>query len=291
MTNYWRRLFCVFLACTQLQCANLFEPLSPKDTNAALLYEARTLIDQGQYTDALTYLAEMDPIFAAQNEVRVTYASAYAGACGMEFIPFFNSISSASITPPNTIFKYLRSSFTDKAATPNYCTLAEAKLKEIGSTEALRLAAMNGSKEVNMLMAILAMAKIGAILRTKSDVDGVNSLGDGSTDAGYTSCNSSNISDAEVLEVASGFGLLIENLPSLLGASNSTSTVLSAVSAIVGLFCGLAPTSKCVILDTGSVDPADKTELIDTYRDLLETQDAGIGTCAPVLPVTPDSCC
>lgn len=287
-----RKLIAILLCSSVLiQCANIFEPLTPKDTNAAYLYAARLKIDAGQYTDAITDLSQIDSVYGAQNEVRITFASAYAGACGMEFIPFFNSISSANLTPPNTIFKYLRSSFTDKAAAPSYCTLAEAKLKEIGSTEALRLAAMEGSKEVNMLMAILSMAKVGAILRTKSDIDGTNSLGDGTTDATFDSCtnDATNLTDDEVLEVAVGFALLIENLPSLLGASSATSTALGAISTIIGTFCGLVPSSKCVVIDKSLIDPADTAEFVDTYRDLLKTETSGIEACPIATP--PDSCC
>lgn len=288
------QLSLVFLfSLTQLQCANFLEPMTPKDTNEAYLYSARKKIDHGDYLEAIDDLLLLEADFAADNDVRVTFASAYAGACGMEFIPFFSNISSANITPPNTFFKFLRGSFIDKATTPSYCTLAENKLKEIGATEALRLAAMGGSKEVNMLMAILAMAKMGSVLRTASDVDGTNSLGDGSTDAGFDACTNddSNITDDEVLEVATGFGLFIENLTSLLGSGSDAETALDGVSLILTAICDLAPADKCIIRNVSDVDPADQAELVDTYRDLLSTDTLGIGSCdAPGHP-DPDTCC
>jgi len=287
----WGIVIC--FALTQVQCANFFEPMTAKDTNEAYLYSARKKIDQGNYLDAIIDLTELEADFAANNNVRVTFASAYAGACGMEFIPFFSNISSANITPPNTFFKFLRGSFIDKATTPNYCTLAEMKLKEIGETEALRLAAMGGSKEVNMLMAILAMAKIGSVLRTASDVDGVNSLGDGTTDASFNSCTNddSNITDDEVVEVATGFGLFIENLTSLLGSGSDAETALAVVSLALDTICDLNPKTKCVVRDPSDIDPADEAELVDTYRDLLSTELIGIGSCD--LPGHPDldTCC
>lgn len=285
--------FVFLLSLTQLQCANFLEPMTPKDTNEAYLYSARKKIDGGEYLEAIDDLLLLEDDFAANNSVRVTFASAYAGACGMEFIPFFNNISSANITPPNTFFKFLRGSFNGKATTPSYCTLAENKLKEIGATEALRLAAMGGSKEVNMLMAILAMAKIGSVLRTTSDVDGTDSLGDGNTDASFNACTNddSNITDDEVLEVATGFGLFFENLTSLLGSGSDTEAALDAISTVLTAICDLAPSDKCVIRDVSSVDPADEAELVDTYRDLLSTDTFGIGSCdAPGHP-DPDTCC
>jgi len=287
--------FFIAIVCslTQFQCANFLEPMSVKDTNEAYLYSARKKIDTGDYLEAISDLSELDADFAADNNVRVTYASAYAGACGMEFIPFFSSISSANITPPNTFFKFLRSSFTDKATTPNYCTLAEAKLKEIGATEALRLAAMGGSKEVNMLMAILAMAKMGSILRTTSDVDGTNSLGDGNTDASFNACTNddSNITDDEIVELATGFGLFFENFTSLLGSGSNAETALTAISVVLNAICDITPAANCVVLDTSNIAPADNAELVDTYRDLLSTDTVGIGSCD--FPGHPDldTCC
>ncbi len=279
----------VFISILLIQCGeNIFEPLSPKDTDQAYLYAARKKIDRGEYIDAIDDLSQISTDYASQNNVRVTFASAYAGACGMEFIPFFNSISQANISPPNTLFKYLRSSFTDKATAPNYCVLSEAKLKEIGSTEALRLAAMNGSKEVNMLMAILSMAKIGSILRTKSDIDGVNSLGDGTTDATFDSCtnNDANLTDDDVLEVATGFGLLLENLTSILGAGSQTETILNGLKVIINGDGNLIPGichppngSSCLLLDKNNLDPVDVPTIVNIYRDLLKSESAGIESC------------
>lgn len=272
----------VFISFLLIHCGeNIFEALTPKDTDQAYLYAAQKKIDRGDYIDAISELSQISAEYAARNNVRITFASAYAGACGMEFIPFFNSISQANVTPPNTLFKYLRSSFTDKTTTPNYCILSEAKIKEIGTTEALRLAAMGGNKEVNMLMAILSMAKIGSILRTKSDLDGANSLGDGNTDATFNSCtnNDANLTDNEVLEVATGFGLLLENLTSILDSGNNTATILNAVSTVVTALCQTPNGSSCLLLDHSNLDPVDKPVIIQVYRSLLKTDSVGIESC------------
>lgn len=273
-----------------VDCANILEPLTPKDSNKALLYEAKKQIDAGNFTAALEAFSDMDPDFAAQNEVRLTHASAFAGACGMQFIPFFSGLTNANFDPPNTFFKTLRGTFTDKTATPDYCRDAEKKLKEIGSTQALRLAAMNGSHEINMLMAILAMAKVGAILRTTSDTDGTNSLGDGTTDAGFDSCSSTSISDDDVVDVATGFGLINENLPTLLGASSNTAVALQVIAAAISPLCNLPDSSKCLVLDGNDIaDNTQRAEIINTFRDLLAIKGFGLGSCD--LPTLPDDCC
>ncbi len=289
----WMHGLIILMSLTQFQCANFLEPMTPKDTNEAYLYSARKKITNGEYLKAIEDLIELEPGFAANNDVRVTFASAYAGACGMEFIPFFNNISQANLDPPNTFFKYLRGSFTNRATTPSYCILAEKKLKEIGATEALRLTAMAGKKEVNMVMAILSMAKMGSILRTKSDVDGADALGDGITDGGFDSCtnNEANFTDDEIIEVATGFGLFFENISSLMGNGSDVENTLNTVKTVIGQICDLVPDTKCVILDPSDIDLADKSELVDTYRDLLSIDILGIGSCD--LPGHPDldTCC
>ncbi len=285
MTRGRRFIAILFCSAALIQCANIFEPLTPKDTNAAYLYSARLKIDAGQYAEALTDLGQIDAEYASQNDVRITFASAYAGECGMEFIPFFNSISTINLTG-TTIFKYLRASFTDKATTPTSCTEAEKKLKEIGATSAARLAAMNGEKEVNMLMAILSMAKIGSYLRVTSDVDGTNSLGDGTTDASFDSCDSTKLTDTQVLEIATGFGLLVENLSAILGDGSSTATTLAVVTAAFTALCGpTPPAGGCNILDYSTLTDDEKTAIINTYRDLLKS-DQGI----EALPIGTNAC-
>lgn len=277
----------LIISLANLQCANILEPLSEKDSDKALLYEARKKIDERDFSKAIETLDQLSSTYKAMNDVKLTYASAYAGACGMEFIPFFNSIS--NVDGSMTIFKFLRSSFTDKSAYPDSCKNAESKMREIGTTEALRLAAMSGKKDINMLMALVSMAKVGGILRNKSDVDGTNSNGDGTTDATFTACDSTKISDADIIEVATGFGLLIENLPTLLGSGNSTSNNLDSVATVINTLC---TPSTCVILNDADItDNTQRTKLIATYRKLVESTDAGLGGSSNCTVGTPPGCC
>ncbi|MEY4615662.1 MAG: hypothetical protein RJB66_622 [Pseudomonadota bacterium] len=282
-----RAFFILLFSLSNLQCANILEPLSEKDSDKMLLYEAKKNIDERDFSKAIENLDQLSDAYKSQNDVKITYASAYAGACGMEFIPFFNSIS--NVDGSMTIFKFLRSSFTDKAAYPDSCKNAETKIREIGTTEALRLTAMNGAKDINMLMALVSMAKVGGLLRNKSDVDGTNSNGDGTTDASFTACDSNKISDDEIIEVATGFGLLIENLPSLLGASNSTSTNLDSVATAINTLC--AP-ETCVILNESDIaDNTQRTKILTNYRKLLESTDAGLEGSSACTLTTPPGCC
>lgn len=258
-------------------CSNIFKPAANIYTDKALLYEARHQIDNQNYTAAITYLSQLSSTFAADNDVRMTFASAYAGACGMEFITFFGSIKNGTGT--STLFKFLMSSFTDRATTPSNCTLAEKKLKEIGATTAARLAA-TGKTDASIFMAILAMAKIGSYIRSKADVDGANSNGDGVVDLTFDSClnqASGGFVSTEIDEIATGFALLIENLPSLLGASNSTVGMLSTISTVLSPICTAIGVTNCIVNDIALVPPAELKNFRFLYRNLIASADYGIG--------------
>ena len=152
---------------------------------------------------------------------------------------------------------------------------------------------MGGQKDVNMLMALIAMAKVGGILRVLSDSDGANSLGDGTTDASFDACDTNDLPDDDVIEVATGFGLLIENISSLLGSGSSTEATLNAVSAAVDLLCDPGSTYNftCVIRDESEIEeaPPHRTNLLNSYRLLLDNKDLGIGSCDPA--TNPGGCC
>lgn len=282
----------LFLSLALVQCSNPLTQFSVKDSDEALFYSAKMKIDSGDYESAITDLELMSTGYASQNNVKVILASAYAGACGMEFIPLFSSIAGTDLSAVS-LFQYFRASAVGISTVSSRCIEAELKLKEIGATAAARTTAMGGAEESNMLMALLSIFKVGSILKNKSDKDGTNNLGNGTTDGTFNACtnNASNLTDAEVIEVATGFALFMENLPSLLGSSSSAQTVLDGIAVIIGAYCGLVPTSKCLTTDSSTIAVADKTEFVDTYRDLIKTSAVGIESCAPVLPTTPDSCC
>lgn len=272
------KLFFIIIFLSSISCSNLFKPAANKGGDKSLLYEAKKLIDEQKYTDAITYLDQLSATFAADNKVKMTYASAYAGACGMEFITFFGGIKGGV---SGALYKLFMNLFTSRDASPNYCKLAETKIKEIGPDAATR-DAVTGEKEANFFMAILAMAKIGALLRTKADLDN-----DGSKDAAFDVCTidpTTGLTSAEVDELITGFGLFIENVPYLLGAGSTAS--------ISGPITTVCPT--CLITDIATVtDPTDLQTIRGVYRNILNTSALGIGsctdspfiTCCPLLPV------
>jgi hypothetical protein len=252
----------IFFSC--LSCSNLFKPAASKDTDKAIYYEAKKLIDEQKYTDAITYLNQLSTTFIADNKVKITFASAYAGACGMEFITFFGSIKGGV---SGAFYKLFMNIFTNRAANPNYCILAERKIKEIGADAATR-DAVTGEKEANFFMAILAMAKAGSLLRSKADLDN-----DGAKDGTFDVCSidpTNGLTSTEVDELVTAFGLFIENLPYLLGAGSTAS--------LTGDLTTVCPT--CLITDINTItDAATLKTVRGVYRSLLNYQSTGIGSC------------
>jgi hypothetical protein len=257
-------LFFISIIFTCASCSNLFKLAANKETDKALLYEAKKLIDEQKYTNAITYLNQLSPTFAADNKVRITFASAYAGACGMEFITFFGNIKGGI---SGAFYKLFMNLFTNRTSDSSYCILAEKKIKEIGANATAR-DTVTGEKEANFFMAILAMAKAGSILRNKADLDN-----DGIKDASFDVCTNdatTGFTSAEVDELVTGFGLFIENVPYLLGAGSTAS--------LTGNLTAVCPT--CLITDITTITDATELQTVrSVYRDLLNSSAAGIGSC------------
>jgi hypothetical protein len=235
-----------------------------KDSDKALYYEAKKLLDEQKYSEAITYLTQLSATFATDNKVRMTFASAYAGACGMEFITFFGNIKNGI---SGAFYKLFMNLFTNRAADANFCKLAELKIKEIGSTAIIR-DSVTGEHEANFFMAILAMAKAGALLRTKADLDN-----DGNKDATFDVCTNdatTGLTSTEIDELITSFGLFVENVPYLLGASST--------AALTGGITAICPT--CIVTDISTItDAAVLQTLRSTYRDILNSSTTGIGAC------------
>ncbi len=277
------KLIIILLGYLFVGCSNIFKPAANIYTDKALYYQGNKELDNRNYQTALQFFDQMSESFASSNAVRLKYASALAGACGMEFITFFENIKNADVSQGGSLFKYLMSSFTDYPTTPNYCTLAEAKIKAIGATATDRLAA-TGKGDSSIFMAILAMAKIGSYLRSNADVDGTNSNGDGTTDLSFDPCikdATNGFESTEVDEIATGFGLLLENLPALLGSSNSTAQSLQAASLLLSPICALptinVTSTNCVVTDISSVPEGELKNFRYVYRILLAYSAIGIG--------------
>lgn len=271
----------------QTSCMNVLRQVTNTQSDEALLESAKKSIDSSDYTTALDSFSKMSSSFTTRADVIENWASAYAGKCGLRFSTFFTSISAADFST-DTLFKYLMQAFRGTSVDPASCALAEAKIKQLGATAALR------TTNQNIFMLILSMAKIGAYMRAEGDRDGTGNLGDGSTDAGFSACTVSatnlpgngTYSDNDVKEIVTGFGNLIDSY-SVVGSVLSGAS--STISSITTSCAALSP-NPCTITDTASVT----SSVVSTMRDLISTNKAnttiglGIGSCSNVLVVP---CC
>ena len=107
-----KQVLAVVIAVPLLSCSNIFTPyLANTDTDAALLYEARMLVDRKKYADAQTTLRRMTTAYFEQREVQVLYASTYAGLCGLDVIELILNLSDGTASS-STFFQLLFSAFS-----------------------------------------------------------------------------------------------------------------------------------------------------------------------------------
>jgi hypothetical protein len=264
-------LLVIILTFTAFGCGNTYSSLANKTSDDAIYEEVLKSVDNRDWNEALAQINSLSAGKKSEPDVIETWAGIFAGQCGLDFISYFDSISSASLVG-SSIFKYLMNAFTQKAVNPGACLLAQQKMEEISTDPLLR------TDGENLFMAILGMFKIGTYLLANADVDGTGSLGNGTADAGYNSCNSASISDADVTQVITGIGLVTTNLTALTSviSSGSITTALTNISAACGATC-----QKTAAAD---VAPAD----IILIRDILRT---GPSTVSPDYQLGVDDVC
>lgn len=258
-------------------CANIFEAAGNKNTDAARYEEAQKLLNEEDYDGAIEKFDLLSDSFMSKSKVRKAYASALAGKCGLNFINYFDSLGNAG---SGALFKFFMNAFTGKTISPNHCKLAQAQMELISDSRALT----DGEK---IFVAILGMAKIGAYIRNKADVDGTGSLGDGTMDATFKVCkhtdDANHLTDSEMKEIITGFGMILINIAAL--GDDSPSGLGSLSQACTD--SGITP-NPCEITDVDSVS----AQAISFFRLLLKSSVVGIGSCAtPVSDPTFIACC
>jgi len=250
---------------------NFYKEISSKGTPEALLEDAQNALDDQDYDVAIEKLEEMKVSYSAsyltcetrdgvRNCPRETLAGAYAGRCGFNFLTFVGTISGSS----GAVFKFLMNNFTSIAVSPDDCYEAQKVIESIGSPAAL-------SSDQQVFMALLGMAKMGVYLRSDLDTDQ-----DGNGDGAGFSCNTAKISDTHVKQVVTGLGLFLTYSASL-SSSGSAIDDLEDISVLCGAACNI----------TDPTNPSLDATVVDSFRDLFESTQYGVGACAVFSPL----CC
>ena len=150
------RIFLLFIFLSMsLSCSvNVLTSFADKNTNAAIYEDAKKQINGKDYGGAITTLAKLTGAFAADRKVIALKASAYAGLCGFEFIPFALALKNITGT---RLFPFLINYFRSGSGTKiDNCTTAQDLIESIGAV-GLR------TDDENMFLAVISFAKIGAV--------------------------------------------------------------------------------------------------------------------------------
>lgn len=285
-----RFLSLILVAMSVVNCSNIFEPMSAKNSNDAYYEAGSKALDQSDFDTAISNFSKLTSGYLDSSPaIRRKYAGALAGKCGLVFATFYSSISGTNFgTTP--LFKGLMNQFTQKAVSPSYCALAEAQMKAIWAVS-------TPTAGEQLFMVMLSMAKMGAYLRNKADHDSDDDLGDGTTDGTFDGCantdDADHLTDAEVKEIITGFSLMLQNITAFSATLGLGDTVddLTAV-------CAAIPDSPCSTSEVANVTD----EMVASMRDLLATNENyttangaladipyGVGSCAAATPLP--GCC
>ncbi|CAN5452955.1 hypothetical protein BH10BDE1_BH10BDE1_07240 [soil metagenome] len=242
---------------------NAFLESAKKDTDAALLFEAKKLMNKSNWSDAITLIAKMSTAGRDDRGTKAVLASAYAGKCGLNLIRLADKISNSA---SQNFFSVLMSGLPGStAASVADCVSAENTLRSISDVAAERTA------DENVMLAFIGFAKIGAILTTYADTNG-----DGTPDPGFDSCNTAMLPDAMLREVGTGVTLAVS---ALAAAGGSIGAGLS--DAVTNACANLAtadPAYDFCTVTTAASFSVDQTKALGGL--VKSTDNPGIGTCA-----------
>ena len=241
-------------------CPNVYQEMSDKGSDAALIYKAGREIDLEAYDDALETLSGLTSTGKRSRDGRVAKATAYAGKCGLNLLTFANDF--ANQISGSTLMKLTLNHF--RAATSyEYCKLAEYEL--------LSISARDWKTDDYAFLVFVEMSKIGTLLAGASGADADN---DGGLDNAFDPCtdSASHVAEAEVREVGTGLTIMMTALAAsgitIGGGMGDTFEELCTDLASIG-------TDFCSITDPDGFD----SDQVNAIRTLIKTKDVGLDVC------------
>jgi hypothetical protein len=255
-------------------CGNLLNEFGGKGTDEAYYEEARKFLNRKDWINAILTFQKISPQFLSQKKVRMEYASALAGRCGLNFLGYVEDLADANLSS-TTFMRYLMGRFSGVAVSPQYCTQAEIQLKLLEADHGLQ-------NSQRLFFVVLAMAKVGAYLRFWAD-QSPGGLGDGNVDTGFDSCSSTSLPDSVVTEVVTGFSIILQQLNNInLGLSSDLQNSISTIQTIcqAGVLFNPAPCSQT---NPQAVTAGER----DSMRDVLKSSTIGLENCL----ASNNSCC
>lgn len=256
---------------------NAFEPYAQNSTtDEAVLYDVETLMNDQDYAGVISKIGDQSAAFKARTDVMEYLTEAYLGKCGFQFLDFFSDFGGVSDTQ---LFRKFTFAFSGRTISPSDCYTAQLKAEELSSS----------SEKKTMLLLFVGMAKFGTYLRASLDVDG--SAGNGNGVAEKSACTTANISDANMKQVVTGLGLILQNfaglIGDLLGADTSTAitTFLTDCEAALGAGnCSITDPTVAGFnndVDTDLNGSNDANSKVLAFRAMIDASSTmGVGTCS-----------
>lgn len=242
---------------------NAFLESAKKDSDAALLFEARKQMNNSDWSGAITSIGLMTAVGRATRESKTALASAYAGRCGLNFVDFADRISNAGTTNYFPLFLSFYKAGGSVAITD--CTAAEAQMLSISTTAADRTA------DENVFLAFAEFAKIGVILAHYAD-----SNDDGTADAGFDPCDTNDLPTAVLREIGTGITIAVASLSATGGSVGAS--LASSVSSACSVLAGVNPALNFCSITDPSAFTANQLKAIGGI--VRTTDNPGLGTCA-----------
>ena len=156
--NPWKKKFILAaLATLQLSCTqNIFSELSSKNSDDALLVDAKAAVNKQDYQTAIDIITmKMSAFGQTKTEAKEILASGYAGRCGLNFINFVNALSSAT---SGSAFKLVSTPFVGLIIDPPSCYTALTVLESIGPTT-------SRTASENAFASVVGMSLMGTAVR------------------------------------------------------------------------------------------------------------------------------
>lgn len=304
--NAVKRIFILVLCLTlSTSCSapNVLTEYSQTDTDEALFYEAKKKIDALEWDEAIDIIEnQISDGYAAKVKVQEALAGAYAGKCGFTFVDILNGLMNS---PSSSIFPFFMSIFAGNTLDPAACDESIRIISSFGTV-------LQRTQDQNLFLTILGIARVGTSLGAKLDptsdgvADGVygtdynvcHNYSAGSATDGYPGAMippmpappaepTRSLTDTEVKNVASGIGLIFENMSALAAALSGDNSTLTALEDALASCESVAGAGNC----TATNESAVSAELLFAMRYLLDTGDMGFGSCDPTKAFPDASAC
>lgn len=256
--KYLKAIMILFVS---IRCSNVLDETAKTNTPAAIYYQAKLSMNDGDYDTAINLLESLGPTYLAQRDVALVYASAYSGRCGLNLVNLITQLENVGST--STLFLFFMGLFPEGTdAKISDCVFSETTVNTFGDYT-------QRTADENILMGLSSITKVGTILSRYADADN-----DGAADAGFDHCDLTDFPDDAVREIGTGIANAILSISAV--STSISSGTLDDITAICALNVNL--NSFCTNTDKNAYSPAE----VSVLRSVLASTDEGIG--APTCP-------